>query len=91
MNHVKLTVQGRVQHVGFRITTKMVADRLRIKGIVKNLPDGSVYIEATGDETKLKKFISLVEASPTPSGRVDNVIINFVDVLPNYTAFDVTY
>ncbi|CAM3314816.1 acylphosphatase [Vagococcus fessus] len=91
MKHVKLTVQGKVQHVGFRITTKMVADRLRIKGIVKNLPDGSVYIEATGEETKLNKFISLVEASPTPSGRVDTMTTDFVDTLPNYTTFDVTY
>lgn len=42
----KLNVQGVVQGVGFRFTTKKLADQLDVHGIVRNESDGSVYIEA---------------------------------------------
>lgn len=70
---VALTVQGRVQGVGFRWMTKMVADQLQIVGFATNLDNGNVYIEASGSEDNLKKFIAAIKASPTPSGRVDHV------------------
>ena len=65
---------GRVQGVGFRWMTKLVADRLGITGTVANQPDGSVKIIAMGPDALLEQFIGAVKASPTPSGRVDRVI-----------------
>ena len=50
MKKIKMNVQGRVQGVGFRYMTKIVADQLGITGTVKNEEDGSVTIEACGDE-----------------------------------------
>ena len=65
-----IRVTGLVQGVGFRWMTKRVADQLKIRGLVKNLADGAVYIEACGDENAMAQFTAAVKASPSPSGRV---------------------
>ncbi|WP_208421933.1 acylphosphatase [Latilactobacillus fragifolii] len=73
-NAIQLEVYGRVQGVGFRWMTKLVADKLHITGTVANRDDGSVKIIAMGPTDALEKFIGAVKASPSPSGRVDRVI-----------------
>ncbi|HAQ3089996.1 TPA: acylphosphatase, partial [Enterococcus faecium] len=55
MRKVKMNVQGRVQGVGFRYMTKMVADQLGVTGTVKNEDDGSVTIEAIGNDDIIQK------------------------------------
>lgn len=52
MMKVAMTVSGKVQGVGFRYTTKMVADQLGVLGIVRNEDNGDVYIEAQGEEKR---------------------------------------
>lgn len=89
MEKVRLTVSGRVQGVAFRYMTKIVADRLNIAGIVRNLADGNVYIEAQGPKEQLDLFIKAVKASPSPSGRVDHVEIVYDENLPDYKKFRV--
>lgn len=60
----KITVKGRVQGVGFRYSTLREARRLGISGFVRNMPDGSVYIEAEASEEVLKIFIKWCEQGP---------------------------
>ena len=72
---VRLIVEGRVQGVGFRYTTKQVADRIGVYGIVRNENDGSVYIEVNGDPNKVDDFIEEIRHSPSPSGKVDHVTL----------------
>ncbi|MFZ1541008.1 MAG: acylphosphatase, partial [Enterococcus aquimarinus] len=50
MRKVRMRVTGRVQGVGFRFMTKMVADQLGIWGCATNEDDGSVVIEAMGPD-----------------------------------------
>ncbi len=57
MNCYKIQVSGKVQGVWFRASTQRKANELGIKGIVRNLPNKDVYIEAEGNEATLKKFI----------------------------------
>ncbi|MEM2726750.1 MAG: acylphosphatase [Archaeoglobaceae archaeon] len=64
MKAVEIYVSGVVQGVGFRYFTMRVARELGIKGFVKNLPDGRVYIYAVGEESSLEKFISNVHHGP---------------------------
>ena len=61
---VILQVYGRVQGVGFRYYTNKRATELGIQGFVKNRPDGSVYIEAEGEEDSLETFISWCNIGP---------------------------
>lgn len=73
MKTIRMKVKGRVQGVGFRYMTKIVADQIGVFGIVQNETDGSVYIEANGDSDKIDLFIAKIKQSPTPSGRVDDL------------------
>lgn len=72
MIHYTITVTGKVQGVFFRKYTKEEADRLGLKGIVRNEPGGSVYIEAEGSKEQLDKFIAWCHKG-SPSSRVDKV------------------
>lgn len=71
MKKVQLQVWGRVQGVGFRYMTKLVADQLGIEGTVQNMADGSVYIEGNGEPDLIDEFVEKIKASPSPSGHVD--------------------
>lgn len=77
LKQVKIRVTGRVQGVGFRYCTKMLADELHINGYAKNLDDGSVEIMAEGDSEALIQFIEAVKKSPSPSGKVDKTQIQY--------------
>ncbi|HLQ40668.1 MAG TPA: acylphosphatase [Tetragenococcus sp.] len=71
MRKVRITVDGRVQGVGFRYTTKMIADELGITGLARNEWDGSVLIEAVGEQAAIEEFIQKIKESPSPYGRVN--------------------
>ncbi|WP_125981393.1 acylphosphatase [Loigolactobacillus iwatensis] len=89
MRTVQLTVFGRVQGVGFRFSTKRLADKIGVSGIVRNLIDGSVYIEASGSNKQIEKFISSIKESPSPYGKVTRV--DLAEIRPgNYRGFQVT-
>lgn len=62
--HFNIRISGRVQGVFFRASTKAKAEELGISGLVQNEPDGSVYIEAEGEETPLEKFIEWCRRGP---------------------------
>lgn len=55
--------EGRVQGVGFRYTTVSIADRFRVTGFVKNLPDGDVDMVAEGPEQELTAFLAAIRGS----------------------------
>ncbi|RZK40460.1 MAG: acylphosphatase [Pedobacter sp.] len=87
MKHINIQVTGKVQGVFFRASTKAVADQMGIKGFVKNQKDGSVYIEAEGDETTLSMFLAWCEEGPDKSV-VENVVAEDGE-LKNYRNFEV--
>ncbi|MCF6243198.1 MAG: acylphosphatase [Bacteroidales bacterium] len=72
---VSLKIRGKVQGVGFRYHTKQVADELKISGFVKNMPDGSVYIEAVGEDWSIDQFTEWCKQGP-PWARVDKVVLS---------------
>ena len=51
-----VTVEGRVQGVGFRHTVKQVASGYDVTGTVRNLPDGRVELVAEGEREELDAF-----------------------------------
>lgn len=79
---------GKVQGVYFRASTKAVADLLGIKGMVMNQPDGSVYIEAEGDDFSMSEFLDFCHQGPEKA-LVEKVITNEAE-LKNYRNFEVT-
>lgn len=86
---ISLTVYGRVQAVGFRYATKILADHLGIKGTVQNNRDGSVYIVAVGASKPLQAFIDGIKASPTPYGEVTHIVEKNLRLLSDFSDFNV--
>ena len=90
MKAVSIIVEGNVQGVGFRYFTSMNADKLGIKGWVRNLPNGNVEIEAIGEESILDRFIRVVSDGP-PYSSVDFIDVKELQETPPYTSFRITY
>jgi acylphosphatase len=75
MRHINIRISGRVQGVGFRYSARSVARFYNIKGFARNEPDGSVYIEAEGEEENVRKFSEWCRTGPD-GGRVDEILIS---------------
>lgn len=61
----KYTISGRVQGVGFRYFTEIVARRLHITGYVKNLYNRNVEAYAIGTEEQLRLFENELRRGPS--------------------------
>ena len=87
MKHLNIHVHGKVQGVFFRATMKAVADQLGVKGFVKNEKDGSVYMEAEGDDFSLETFLEFCSKGS------DRAVVEKVDIndgeLKNYRNFEI--
>lgn len=87
---VRMIVEGMVQGVGFRYTTKQVADNIGVFGIVRNENDGTVYIEANGEVDKIAQFIEAVKKSPSPSAHVKHVTVEDDATIEEHVKFSIT-
>lgn len=74
MRRVKIIIFGRVQGVGFRYFVQEQANKFEIKGYVRNLPGGEVEIDAEGEQSKLKVFITICKKGHRLSSIDDCVI-----------------
>lgn len=87
MKHVTMIVKGDVQGVNFRSRIRAKAKELGLTGYVKNASDGSVYIEAEGEEAALTRLADWCRSDPG-SARVDEVRVR-EGSLKNFTDFTV--
>jgi acylphosphatase len=87
--HYKIHISGHVQGVGFRWSSVHEARKRGISGIVKNLPDGRVYIEAEGSVDQLNMLVEWCKRGPV-SGFVDLVTVE-ESQLVNYRDFRIEF
>jgi acylphosphatase len=87
MKHLDIIITGKVQGVFFRSTSKAVADQLAIKGTARNRPDGTVFIEAEGDNFSLELFLEFCNKG-SDRAVVENVSFSEAE-LKNYVNFEV--
>lgn len=87
MKHFDIVVSGRVQGVFFRATIKAVADQLGVKGTARNSPDGTVAIEAEGDDFSLELFLEFCHKGSDRSA-VEKVEVKEGEI-KNYRNFEV--
>ncbi len=85
MTAVRYRIFGRVQMVGFRYFALRMAQVFDIRGYVKNLPDGSVLVTASGKKQDMDQFASrLAEGPPYASvERIEQEMIETVDDFPS--------
>ena len=70
--HLNIRVYGQVQGVFFRVSAIEKAKDLGLHGFVRNDPDGTVYIEAEGDEEALSLYLAWCRQGPA-AAKVDRV------------------
>ncbi|MBU8876319.1 acylphosphatase [Reyranella sp. MMS21-HV4-11] len=80
----RLGITGRVQGVGYRDWAMATAQRLGLKGWVRNRSDGSVEALVVGEDDAVGKMIEACRRGPTLA-KVDAVDVEPVDldVLPS--------
>jgi acylphosphatase len=87
IKHVQIKVTGRVQGVNFRYATQKRAAELGVSGFVRNEPDGSVYIEAEGEEGLVDQLTKWCKRGP-PRADVSGVEVISAD-LKGFRTFEI--
>lgn len=86
--HYNITIKGRVQGVGFRYNARRQALALGLDGFVKNMPDGSVYIEVEGNPMSLDEFVDWCRSGPSGSRILDVIVsISNLEGLIGFNAY----
>ena len=79
MRSVRLIITGRVQGVGYRIWAERAAASLRIRGWVRNRADGSVELQATGDDQAIATLIDACGTGPRAAAVTDVAVAESED------------
>jgi len=69
---INVKIIGKVQGVFFRVYAREKALKLGLSGWIKNQPDGSVILFASGEKEKLKIFLAYLKKG-TPMSRVEKI------------------
>ncbi|MFO7986063.1 MAG: acylphosphatase [Desulfatiglandaceae bacterium] len=87
---VHLIMEGCVQGVWFRESTRKKARSLGVLGWVRNRPDLTVEAVAEGPEDNVKKLVSWCHEGP-PSAQVTRVMEQWEPWQGAFNDFDVTF
>jgi acylphosphatase len=85
-----IRIMGRVQGVGFRWFTERAAERLGVRGHVRNLRDGSVEVLAQATSEALAAFRAELSDGPR-AARVDDIQVTEVPVDFGLARFEVRF
>jgi len=81
----RLMIRGRVQGVGYRANAQFEAEKLGLRGWVRNRRDGSVEALVAGPEAVVEQFIGWAHRGPA-SAHVMAIEVTVSDV-PKVEAF----
>jgi acylphosphatase len=87
---VRLIIEGRVQGVWFRESTRREASRLGVVGWVKNRPDGKVEVLAEGPEERVRNLVTWCHQGPA-TAKVNRVRETEEAWRGEFSSFDVVY
>ena len=90
MRVLKAKVSGKVQGVWFRKYALDSARDIGVVGMVKNLVDGTVLVNASGKDEKLRKFKELLKKG-SPNSRIDKIDYSWEDSSVEYSTFEIEY
>ena len=83
---VRCLVNGRVQGVFYRASTRDQASALGVRGHAINLPDGRVEVLAVGEEAAVEALCDWLWVGP-PAARVTDVSCERLDEIPEVRGF----
>ena len=83
-------VSGKVQMVMFRDFVQRKASALKLKGEVRNLPDGTVRVLAEGEHTHLVLLIKKLHKGPL-FARVSGISLKWDSPQGTHNSFKISY
>jgi len=86
--HVKIS--GRVQGVFFRATAQAVAERLKLTGFVRNLPDGSIEMAILGTEEEMNDLIKKITVFNSKIS-IDRIEVTLQSPTDTHTSFEIRH
>jgi acylphosphatase len=84
----RFLVSGKVQGVYFRHSTRVEAERLGVRGVARNLPDGRVEVIAQGARAPVESLHEWLHHGPS-TARVAEVMELDVESSPEFGSFTV--
>ena len=63
MMSIQVFYEGNVQGVGFRWSIRHIAKGFELTGWVRNLPDGRVELQISGEEDEVRAFLAAIMQS----------------------------
>ena len=90
MRVLKAKIYGKVQGVWFRKYTFNFARDIGLVGMVKNLGDGTVLVNASGLDKNIEQFKDYL-GNGSPNSRVDKIDYSWEDSSIEYLTFDIEY
>ncbi|MDU6182714.1 MAG: acylphosphatase [Anaerococcus vaginalis] len=85
MKRYNMIFKGRVQGVGFRYKSYLIANELGLTGDVNNLYDGDVELNIQGDREKIDLFLE--KLSKDRFIRIDDIEIKEKELINNEEKF----
>jgi len=85
---VHLRIRGLVQGVGYRYFCYRTAVGLGLKGKARNLPDGSVLVEAEGSRGELEILIKELKVGPMHAS-VTDIEVLWGEASGKYDSFEI--
>ena len=83
-----ILISGKVQGVYYRAYAKTNAEKVRVTGYVKNMPDGRVEVVAEGDEFDVLSFIQFIRSGP-PGSVIDGFDVEWLPDRGEFKDFEI--
>jgi len=87
---VRIIAHGRVQGVFFRSNTEDVANKLGLKGYVRNTPEGNVEVVAEGAKESLEQLLEWCKKGPVIA-HVEKIDIQWSKATGEFEDFSTKY
>ncbi len=88
MKATQVFYEGRVQGVGFRYSVRKSALGFEVQGWVRNLPDGRVELQVSGDASEVRDFLQDLRESGI-AGHVTNEHIHTIEIATPFKGFQI--
>lgn len=85
---VKIIVTGKVQGVCFRAATQKQAEKLGVKGWVRNLATGEVEVNAVASISAIEQLINWCHKGPA-FARVEKVAVTELPDMEQFVGFEI--
>ena len=80
---------GQVQGVGFRYTTRGIAERYQVAGYVRNLTDGRVELVVEGQRDQIDGF--LAEVATSLAGNIREAAVDRTPATSEFSVFEIRF